>query len=82
MSGRWSFGHEFAGDVVDGGDVVGVDGVTQAEAVGEECGAEQDGVMAEGEQRPEPGGEVGGDQAEWRGRRAFGGGRASRRRCA
>ena len=34
--------HELAGDVVDGGDVVGVDGVAQAEAVGEQRGAEQE----------------------------------------
>jgi len=28
--------HEFAGDVVDGGDVIGIDGVARAETVGEQ----------------------------------------------
>ncbi len=47
--------HELAGDVVDGGDVVGVDGVAEAEAVGEQRGTEQEGVVAEGDGGPEPG---------------------------
>ena len=50
--------HELAGDVVDGGNVVGVDSVAQAEGVREEGGAEQDGIVVEGENGPEPGGSV------------------------
>ena len=46
--------HQLAGDVVDGRDVVGVDGVAQAEAIGEQGGAQQDGLMAEYQQRPGP----------------------------
>ena len=36
-----SFLHQFAGYVVDGRNVVGIDGMPQAEAVGEECCTEQ-----------------------------------------
>ena len=46
--------HELAGDVVDGGDVVGVHGVTEAEAVGEEGGAEEHGEAMEGNDGPGP----------------------------
>ncbi len=46
--------HELARHIVDGGDVVGVHGMTQAEAVGEEGGAEQQRIGAERQQRPEP----------------------------
>ena len=49
-----SFLHQFAGHVVDGGDVVGVDGMTQAEAVGEESGSQQDRVMVKSDGGPEP----------------------------
>ena len=52
--GALAFLHELARDVVDGGDVVGVDGVAQAEAVGEEGGAEQQRIVAEGDDGPEP----------------------------
>ena len=41
--------HQLAGDVVDGGDVVGVDRVAQAEAVGQERRAEQHRIGVEGE---------------------------------
>ena len=53
--GALAFLHELAGNVVDGGDVVGVDGVAEAEAVGEQRGTEQEGVVAEGDGGPEPG---------------------------
>ena len=56
--GALAFLHELAGDVVDGGDVVGVDGVAEAEAVGEEGGAEKDGEAVEGDDGPGPGAEV------------------------
>jgi len=46
--------HEFARDVVDGGDVVGVYGVAEAKAVGEEGGSEQDGEAVEGDGCPGP----------------------------
>ena len=46
--------HELAGDVVDGGDVVRVDRVAEAEAVGEQGGAEQEREVAEGDDGPEP----------------------------
>ena len=46
--------HQLAGDVVDGGDVVGVHRVAQAEAVGQQRGAEQHRLVAEGQQRPGP----------------------------
>ena len=49
-----AFLHELAGNVVDGGNVVGVDGVAEAEAVCEQGGAEQEGVVAEGDGGPEP----------------------------
>jgi hypothetical protein len=54
--------HQLADDVIDGGDVVGIDGVPQAEDPGEEGGAEQCGAIGKGEPGPEPGGEIGGDQ--------------------
>ncbi len=44
-----AFLHQLAGDVVDGGDMVGIDGVTQAEAVGQQRGAEQHRMLAEGQ---------------------------------
>ena len=52
--------HQLSRDVVDRRDVVGVDRVAQAEAVGEERRPEQDGVIVEGGQRPDPGAQVGG----------------------
>ena len=41
--------HQLAGGVVDGGDMVGIDGVAQPEAVGEEAGGEQDRMVVEGD---------------------------------
>ena len=58
-TGRLPSLHQLARHVVDRGDVVGVDGVAQAEAVGEEGRAEQDGMVAERDQRPDPGQHIG-----------------------
>src|SRR6202044_457351 len=52
--GAFAFLHELAGDVVDGGDVVGVYGVAEAEAVGEKGGSEKHGEAVEGEDGPGP----------------------------
>src|SRR5579875_446877 len=62
--GDWSLSllHKLAGDVVDGGDVIGIDGVAQPEAIGEERCAEEDGMGAKGEKRPGPGAQVGEDE--------------------
>ena len=46
--------HELAGDVVDGGDMVGVDGVAEAEAPGEQPGAEQQRLGVEDDERKGP----------------------------
>ena len=46
--------HQLAGDVVDGRDVVGVHGVPQTEAVGQQRGAEQHRLMAKDQERPGP----------------------------
>ena len=54
--------HQLAGDVVDGGDVVGVEGVAQAERVGERRRGEQRRVASEGHEGPHPGREIGADQ--------------------
>ncbi len=54
--------HQLAGGVVDRGDVVGIDRVAQPEAVGQQAGGEQDRMVVERDQRPGPGGDVGGDQ--------------------
>ena len=54
--------HQLARDVVDGRDVVGIDGVAKAERVGEECGADQDRIIMESDQRPNPGQHIGDGQ--------------------
>jgi hypothetical protein len=51
--------HQLARDIVDGGDVVGVDAVAQAEAVGEQRRAEQQRLVVEHQERPRPGGKIG-----------------------
>ena len=56
--------HQLAGDVVDGGDVVGVDGMAEAEAVGEEGGAEKDGETVKGDDCPEPRTDVEGQEED------------------
>jgi len=54
--------HQLAGHVIDCGDMVGVDRVAQAETVGDQRGAEQDRLLMEQRERPNPGGGVGQDQ--------------------
>jgi len=54
--------HQLVRDVVDRRDVVGVDRVAEAEAVDEERGSEQHGIMAERENCPSSGGDVDGEQ--------------------
>src|SRR5579862_2880000 len=49
-----AFLHQLAHDVVDGGDVVGIDGMAQAEYISEEGGAEQRRPPRQGNQRPDP----------------------------
>ena len=46
--------HQLARDIVDGGDVVGVDGMAQAEAVGEQRRAEQQRLVVEHRGTPTP----------------------------
>ncbi len=54
--------HQLAGDIVDGGDVIGVDRVAQAEAVGQQRRAQQHRMVVKGQERPEPGDHIGRDQ--------------------
>ena len=54
--------HQRSGDVVDGGDVVRVDRVAEAEAIGQERGAQQQGLAVEEEEGPGPGAGVGQDE--------------------
>ena len=54
--------HQLARHVVDSSDVVGIHGVPQPEAIGEQRGAEQDRVVPERDQRPCPCGNVCSDQ--------------------
>ena len=56
--------HELAGDVVDGGDVVGVDGVAQAEAIGEKRGPQQNRVAVKTGEGPGPCRYIGGDEQD------------------
>ena len=50
--------HQFPRHVVDGGDVVGVDGVAQAEAVGQKAQAQRRRIGIEQGQRQAPGSHV------------------------
>ncbi len=54
--------HQLAGDIVDGGDVVGIDGVAQTEAIGQKGGAEQHRVVVEADHRRQPSQHIGGDE--------------------
>src|SRR5215813_3481194 len=54
--------HELAGDVVDGRDVVGIDRVPQAEAIGQEARAEQHRMIMEYDESAGPDDHIGGDQ--------------------
>ena len=46
--------HQLPGDIVDGGDVVGVHRVAKAETVGEKRGPQEHGKAVKRDQRPEP----------------------------
>ena len=54
--------HQLARDVVDRGDVVGVDSMPEAKSIGEQGRAEQHGLVAQGRKRPEPGRDIRRDQ--------------------
>jgi len=50
-----AFLHEFSGDVVDGGDMVGVDGMAQPKAVCQKRSPQQQREVAKGKNGPKPG---------------------------
>jgi hypothetical protein len=50
--------HELAGDVVDDGDVIGFDGMTQPESIRKERRAQHYGVITEGDEGPDPGQQI------------------------
>ncbi len=50
--------HQLAGDIVDGGDVVRVHRVTQAQGIGQGGGAEQNRMIVERRQGPQPSGQI------------------------
>ena len=54
--------HQLAGHVVDGGDMIGVERVAQAEGVGEHRRAEEDRVIAKRGKGPKPRGDIRPDQ--------------------
>ena len=54
--------HQLARDVVDRGDMIGVDRVAQAERIGEQGRAQQHRLTAQGHQRPEPDKNIAADQ--------------------
>ena len=56
------FLHQLAGDVVDRRDVVGVEGMPQPEAVGEEGRAKKKRIVMKRRERPQPDGDIGGDE--------------------
>ena len=53
--GRLAFLHELSDDVVDRGNVVGVEGVPEAENICQQSGAKQRRTVGEGDPRPKPG---------------------------
>src|SRR5579863_5119322 len=50
--------HQLAGDVIDGRDVIGVNGVAETEAVDEERDAKRRRAIVKGEERPNPGADI------------------------
>ena len=54
--------HQLARDIVDGGDVIGIDRMAQAEAIGQQRRAEKHGMIVKGQERPEPRADIGQDQ--------------------
>ena len=67
--GPAAFLHQLAGHVVDRRDMIGVEGVSQAETVGERRRAQQHRIIVEGDDRPQPCGGVGDEQEQRRPRR-------------
>ncbi len=57
-----AFLHQLAHDIVDGRNVVGIDGVAQSEHISEKCGAKERRPPGEGNDRPGPHRRVGGEQ--------------------
>ena len=57
-----AFLHQLARHVVDRRDMVGIDGMAQAERIGQEGGADQHRIVAKRDQRPNPRQNIGGDQ--------------------
>ena len=54
-----SFLHEFACDVVDCTDVIGIESMAQSEGVRERRRSQHDRIVVEGTQRPKPDSDVG-----------------------
>src|SRR6202041_804035 len=54
--------HQLARDVVDRGDVVGIDGVTKPEAIGQHGGSDQNRLPRERDESPDPGRQIGQNQ--------------------
>ncbi len=50
-----AFLHQFAHDIVDGGDVIGIDRVPQSEHISEDGGAEKRRPVGQRDHRPSPG---------------------------
>ena len=61
--GLFSFLHQLAGDIVDGGDVIGIDRMAQAEEIGGRGDQQQRRKVVESDQRPGPRQNVAPDQA-------------------
>ena len=59
-----AFLHQFAGHIVDRRDVIGVERVPQAKTIGERGRAEEDRIIVEGDNRPQPCGGVEDEQED------------------
>ena len=57
-----AFLHQLARDVVDGGDMVGIDGMAQAETIGQQRRAQQQRKRPKSDESPGPGTKIGRDQ--------------------
>lgn len=54
--------HQLAHDIIDGRDMVGIEGVAQSERIGEDGSAHQHRPVGKADPSPKPGGYIGGDQ--------------------
>ena len=54
--------HQLARHIVDRGDMVGIDRMAQPEAIGQHRGADQDRLMRERDEGPDPGGQIAGNE--------------------